>query len=268
MMHNVDGAIGIFDSGMGGLTVAREVMTRLPNESIIYLGDTARLPYGTKSPATVVRYAQTCSELLVKRGIKLLVVACNTASAHAIPILQDTYSIPVVGVVEPGARAAVEASQSGTIGVIGTEGTIQSEVYTLAIHALAPDTTVTSTPCPLFVPLAEEGWIEGAVPLQIAEKYLSTLTKANMDTLVLGCTHYPLLTKTIQQAVGERVTLVDSAKATAGVVEEILAGLQQTAGVDELPIHEYLVSDDPTKFRTVGEPFLGQPIDAVEWLDF
>lgn len=267
-MHSADGAIGVFDSGMGGLTVARQIMKLLPNESIIYLGDTARVPYGTKSPATVVRYAQTCAKILVDRGIKLLVVACNTASAHAIPILQDAYSIPVVGVVEPGARAAVEASRGGAIGVIGTEGTIQSEVYATAIHALASDAQIHSTSCPLFVPLAEEGWVEGAVPLQIAQKYLAVLRKDDIDTLLLACTHYPLLAKTIQQAVGEHVTLVDSAKATARVVEEILIGLQQVANAGELPIHEYVVSDDPDKFSTVGESFLGQRIDTVEWLDF
>lgn len=267
-MLSAEGAIGIFDSGMGGLTVAREVMALLPHESIIYLGDTARVPYGTKSPETVIRYAETCSRILVEREIKLLVVACNTASAHAIPMLQDMYSIPVIGVVEPGARAAVEVSQGGAIGIIGTEGTIQSEVYRLAIQALNPKLVVSSTSCPLFVPLADEGWVHGDVPLKVAQKYLSVFVKDDIQTLVLGCTHYPLLTNTIQQAVGDRVTLVDSAKATAGVVEDILTGLQQCAYADELPIHEYIVSDDPKKFSKVGEPFLGQVIDNVEWLDF
>ena len=267
-MLSTEGAIGVVDSGMGGLTVAREIMSLLPNESIIYLGDTARVPYGTKSPETVIRYAETCSKILVERGIKLLVVACNTASAHAIPVLQDMYPIPVVGVVEPGARAAVNVSRGGAIGVIGTEGTIRSDVYRRAIHTLNPRLEVSSAACPLFVPLADEGWVCGDVPLQIAQKYLSVFVKDDIDTLVLGCTHYPLLTETIQQAVGDRVTLVDSAKATAGVVEEILTGLQQTASEDELPIHEYIVSDDPKTFSRVGEPFLGQTIDNVEWLDF
>ena len=267
-MYNADGAIGIFDSGVGGLTVAGQIMKLLPNESIIYLGDTARVPYGTKSSDTVVRYATACADILVNRGIKLLIVACNTASAHAITILQDTYSIPVVGVVEPGAQAAVQASRGGVIGVIGTEGTIKSEVYTRAIHTIASDAQISSVSCPLFVPLAEEGWIEGPIPSQVAQKYLSRLRIDDMDTLVLGCTHYPLLTKTIQQTIGERVTLVDSAKATARVVEEILTELHQAANAEDLPIHEYLVSDDPNKFRTVGESFLGRYIDTVEWLDF
>jgi glutamate racemase len=267
-MVEVDGAIGIFDSGFGGLTVARRIMESLPNESMIYLGDTARLPYGTKSPATVIRYAETCTEILVSRGIKLLVVACNTASAHAIPILQDKYPIPVVGVVEPGARAAVEVSRGGVIGVIATEGTIESNVYALAIEALAPNARVVSTACPLFVPLAEEGWVEGDVPFQVATEYLKRLANDDMDTLVLGCTHYPLLSKTIQRVIGDRVTLVDSAKATARVVEEILGGLRQLSDDAEMPIHEYIVSDDPKKFSRIGEKFLGKPIDMVEWLDF
>lgn len=267
-MVDVDGAIGIFDSGVGGLTVARAIMDHLPHESIIYLGDTARVPYGTKSPATVIRYAQTCSKILVDRGIKLLVVACNTASAHAIPILQDTYPIPVVGVVAPGAQAAVNVSRGGSIGIIATEGTIKSGVYPEAIQGIAPGMRVASVPCPLFVPLAEEGWVDGEVPLQIARKYLTRFAKEDIDTLVLGCTHYPLLSETIQKAIGDRVTLVDSAKATARVVEEILSGLQQLAEERELPIHEYIVSDDPTKFSVVGERFLGRPIESVEWLDF
>lgn len=265
---DLDGAIGIFDSGFGGLTVARQIMQRMPSESIIYLGDTARLPYGTKSPHTVIRYAEACSKILTMRGIKLLVVACNTASAHAIPTLQATNDIPVIGVVHPGAQTAVQATSNKRIGVIGTQGTIKSGVYTEAIHSIAPDAEVFSKACPLFVPLAEEGWTTGDVPARIAETYISTLMKDDIDTLVLGCTHYPLLTETIQNAVGERVTLVDSAIATARAVEEVLSGMEQLASPEERPFHEYLVSDDPEKFRTIGEAFLGQAIDSVEWIDF
>ncbi|MFP6581892.1 MAG: glutamate racemase [Candidatus Hydrogenedentota bacterium] len=265
---NGDGAIGIFDSGFGGLTVARQIMERMPNESIIYLGDTARLPYGTKSPATVIRYAQACSEILTQRGIKLLVVACNTASAHAIPALQTANSIPVIGVVDPGAHCAVNATKKGPIGIIGTQGTINSQVYRDAIHALTPEAEVVSVPCPLFVPLAEEGWTTGSVPTQIAHHYLDAIMQHEIDTLVLGCTHYPLLAETIQQVVSDRVTLVDSASSTSGAVEEVLRGLNQLALPEEHAIHEYLVSDDPEKFRQLGEQFLGQPIDSVEWLDF
>ena len=268
MAEQFDGAIGIFDSGFGGLTVAGQIMERMPSESIIYLGDTARLPYGTKSPQTVIRYAQNCSDILTERGIKLLVVACNTASAHAIPTLQSIHDIPVIGVVHPGAQTAVESTKNKRIGVIGTQGTIASGVYTEAIHSIAPDAHVFSKACPMFVPLAEEAWTTGSVPEQIADTYVRELTKHDIDTLVLGCTHYPLLTETIQLVATERVTLVDSAKATARAVEEVLSGMDQLASTNEHPIHEYLVSDDPEKFRSIGEAFLGRPIESVEWIDF
>lgn len=267
MLNSHEGAIGIFDSGVGGLTVARAIMERLPQESIIYLGDTARVPYGTKSPNTVIRYAQACSKILGERGIKLLVIACNTASAHAIPTLQEIYSIPVLGVVNPGACAAVNVSSNQSIGIIATEGTINSNVYPQAIHELAPKAEVFSKACPLFVPLAEEGWTTGDIPAQIAETYLETFSQHAIDTLVLGCTHYPLLKETIQQVVGKNVTLVDSAEETARVVEETLSAMQQLSDPAELPIHEYLVSDDPVKFNAVGEYFLGCPVEPVEWVD-
>lgn len=265
---DLDGAIGIFDSGFGGLTVAQAIMERMPNESIIYLGDTARLPYGTKSPSTVIRYAETCANVLIQRGIKLLVVACNTASAHAIPTLQEMYSIPVIGVVEPGARTAVQAQKNGSIGVIGTQGTIQSNSYQDAILSIDPSLNVVTKACPMFVPLVEEGWTHGDIPTQIASHYLDGLLSQNIDTLVLGCTHYPLLADTIQRIVSDRVTLVDSAKSTALAVDEVLTALNQRASEEERAIHEYLVSDDPEKFSVIGERFLGKPIETVEWLDF
>jgi glutamate racemase len=267
MLNSTEGAIGVFDSGVGGLTVAHAIMERLPHESIIYLGDTARVPYGTKSPDTVIRYAKTCSKILIERGIKLLVIACNTASAHAIPALQDMYTIPVLGVVKPGACSAVNATRNNSIGIIATEGTINSNVYPEAIRALAPKAKVYSKSCPLFVPLAEEGWVQGDVPIQVAKAYLDTLMIHNIDTLVLGCTHYPLLNDTIQQVMGKDVTLVDSAKETARVVEETLSAMQQLASPQELPIHEYLVSDDPVRFNIIGTRFLGSPVEPVEWVD-
>ena len=267
MLSNIEGPIGIFDSGVGGLTVAHAIMERLPHESIIYLGDTARVPYGTKSPDTVIRYAKTCSKILLDRGVKLLVIACNTASAHAIPSLQDEYDIPVLGVVNPGASAAVSVSTGKSIGVIGTEGTIKSNVYTNAIKALAPEAIVYSKACPLFVPLAEEGWTEGSIPLEIAKIYLEELSKHKIDTLVLGCTHYPLLATIIQQVVGDKVKLVDSALETARSVEETLKAMGQLSSSAELPIHEFLVSDDPVKFNLIGKRFLGQPVEPVEWVD-
>ena len=267
MPSNFEGSIGIFDSGVGGLTVAKAIMKRMPNESIIYLGDTARVPYGTKSPETVIRYAQTCSKILMERGVKLLVIACNTASAHAIPILQEEYSIPVLGVVNPGAQAAVDVTQTKSIGVIATEGTISSEIYPQAIRSLDPSAQVHTKACPMFVPLAEEGWLEGEVPRQIAQAYLEEYAIHNIDTLVLGCTHYPLLTNTIQEVVGKDVRLVDSAKETARVVHETLNAMDALADSNELGIHEFLVSDDPDKFNRIGEAFLGQRVEPVEWVD-
>lgn len=267
MPNSFEGAIGIFDSGVGGLTVAKAIMECMPNESIIYLGDTARVPYGTKSPETVIRYAQTCSKILIERGVKMLVIACNTASAHAIPILQEEYSIPVLGVVNPGAQAAVDATQTKSIGVIATEGTISSEIYSKAIRSLDTSAHVHTKACPMFVPLAEEGWLEGEVPRKIAQAYLEEYTIHNIDTLVLGCTHYPLLTNTIQEVVGKNVRLVDSAKETARVVHETLNAMDALADSNELGIHEFLVSDDPDKFNRIGEAFLGQRVEPVEWVD-
>lgn len=214
--------IGIFDSGIGGLTVLAALQRRLPGERYIYLGDTARLPYGTKSAETVVRYALRAAEFLADHGIKMLVVACNTASAAALPALEEAMMIPVVGVVAPGARDAVGGS-SGRIGIIGTESTVASGAYPRAVHALRPEVEVVARACPLFVPLAEEGWWDHPVTHEVARLYLEPFTKGRVDTLILGCTHYPLLRGAIAGAVGERVRLVDSAEAVAGEVAEALA---------------------------------------------
>ena len=267
-MYEEDDAIGIFDSGVGGLTVARRITELLPEERLVYLGDTARVPYGTKSPATVTRYAVSCARLLMKRGIKLLVVACNTASAHALDTLRETLEIPVVGVVEPGARAAVSRSTRMKIGVIGTQGTIQSGEYQSAIHALEPAAEVYVKACPLFVPLAEEGWISGAVPEQIAQAYLSELVQEDIDTLVLGCTHYPLLEEVIRRTVGDSIALVDSADETSKVVKETLYGMEPVALTGRVPAHQFLVSDLPDGFMRLGRKFFGQEIESAEWVDF
>ena len=263
-----EAAIGIFDSGVGGLTVFREVAQRLPRESILYLGDTARVPYGTKSADTVVRYAHGCARILQERNIKLLVVACNTASAVAVEQLRDTLDIPVIGVIEPGALAAVKKTRNGHIGVIGTAGTIASGAYSRYITARMPDATIVRKACPLFVPLAEEGWVEGTVPEQVAEAYLSDLLKSDMDTLVLGCTHYPLLKTVIAKTVGNAVTLVDSAEETALVVAESLALAGLTAPEYARPLHQFLSSDDPEAFVRAGRSFLGHDLTPVEWVDF
>ncbi len=214
--------IGIFDSGIGGLTVLAALQRRLPGERYIYLGDTARLPYGTKSAETVVRYALRAADFLGGHGIKMLVVACNTASAAALPALEQAMTVPVVGVVNPGARVAV-ALTSGSVGIIGTESTVASGAYLRAVHALRPEVEVVARACPLFVPLAEEGWWDHPVTREVARLYLEPFTGGRVDTLILGCTHYPLLRGAIAATVGDRVRLVDSAEAITGEVAEVVA---------------------------------------------
>ena len=210
--------LGVFDSGIGGLTVARALFERLPRESVVYFGDTARVPYGPKSPETVRRYSAEILAYLVRRGVKAVVVACNTSTAHALEHLQAHSPVPVVGVIAPGARAAVAATQTGAIGVIGTAGTIASGAYTRAIQALKPGAKVQAQACPLFVPLVEEGWFDHPAAELIAREYLAPLVRAHVDVLVLGCTHYPLLKPLLARVMGKGVTLVDSAEETAKVV--------------------------------------------------
>jgi glutamate racemase len=255
--------IGIFDSGVGGLTVQKAIIERLPGLDTVYLGDTARVPYGTKSPEVVTQYSLRNARFLVARGIDLLVVACNTASAVALPALRAGLAVPVLGVVEPGARAAARASRSGRIGVIGTQSTVASGAYREAIQALRPDAQVTSRACPLFVPLAEEGWTdpEDEVVRLVARRYLGPFAAAGIDTLVLGCTHYPLLRGAIQAAL-PGVELVDSAAAIAAEVRERLPAPAGGAGA-----HSFHFTDVPGRFLEVAERFLGQPIAAAEQVD-
>ncbi len=260
-------AIGIFDSGVGGLTVLKRIAQRLPHEHLCYLGDTARVPYGTKSADTVIRYARSCAARLTERGIKLLVVACNTASAYALETLAGELPVPVVGVVEPGARAAVSRSKNGRIGVIGTAGTVASGAYPRAIAALDPDICVFSKACPLFVPLAEEGWIRGELPRTVARTYLAELDARGIDTLVLGCTHYPLLRGPIAHAAGPQVRLVDSAQETARAVETTLRESDLLRRASTAGRHRFLVSDSPASFAKVGSRFLGHALAGVEWVD-
>jgi glutamate racemase len=261
-------AIGIFDSGVGGLTVFRRIAERLPFESILYLGDTARVPYGTKSADTVIRYARGCARILMERGIKILVVACNTASSCALETLQEELDLPVIGVIEPGAAAAVRKTRNKKIGVIGTAGTIDSEAYPLAIRGIDPQMQVFCRACPLFVPLVEEGWTDGEVVREIARVYLAGMRDRGVDTLVLGCTHYPLLRDTIAGAMDPGVALVDSAEATAEVVAEVLNGMQTFAAEAQQPGYRFLVSDSPSSFAAVGRRFLGRDVGDVEWVDF
>jgi glutamate racemase len=270
---NRDLPIGIFDSGVGGLTVYRALHERLPAERFIYLGDTARVPYGTKSLRTVERYAVENSRFLEARAVKLLVVACNTASALALPAIGRSVSVEVVGVIEPGARAAVEHSRRGRIGVIATEATVNSRAYSKAIARLAPSAEVIEQACPLFVSLAEEGWAESDEARSVAAKYLSEIRRSRPDTLVLGCTHYPILRRVIQEAVGDGVRLIDSGEATAHRVELLLKrnGLAREAQEDEArerqlcdDLDHFYVTDAAERFSSVAERFLGTAPSVLE----
>ncbi len=261
-------AIGVFDSGVGGLTVLKALMQRLPAESTVYLGDTARVPYGTKSGEVVTRYSLACARALLEYDIKALVVACNTASAVALPALEAQLSIPVIGVIIPGANAAAKATKTGRVAVIGTPGTIASGAYQAALRAASPALEVQVRACPLFVPLAEEGWTEGDVPTLVAQKYLRDgLLEDGIDTLVLGCTHYPLLASVIAQVAGSHVQLIDSAKATVERLAQVLEerGLSQVEGA-KVERH-YLVTDTPVRFIEVGARFLGQPLEGARQVD-
>jgi glutamate racemase len=256
--------IGVFDSGIGGLTVFKALADRLPGERMVYLGDTARVPYGTKSAEVVARYSLKNAQFLLEREIKLLVVACNTASAVAVPRLAANLPIPVVGVIEPGAKAAAARGKS-RVGVIGTPGTIRSGAYQRALLAHRPELSVFTQACPLFVPLAEEGWTRGAVPAAIAREYLASLRAQEIDALVLGCTHYPLLREVIAEEMGPNVALIDSAQATSEAVAEALdaRGLRGNGSGG----HAFFVTDTVERFIEVGQRFLGQPIDSAEQVD-
>ena len=256
-------AIGIFDSGVGGLTVLKEIVRALPQEDTIYLGDTARVPYGTKSPETVTRYSRQITSFLVGRDIKLLVVACNTASAFSLDALKEEFPIPIVGVIDPGSRRAASVTKTGKIGVIGTEGTIRSSAYAKAIKRMNPEIEVITRACPLFVPLAEEGWVDNEVARLTARTYLGGLREEGVDTLVLGCTHYPLLKGIIAEVMGDGVTLVDSAEETARTVAEILRNSGSIRPATEQGNHHYFVTDVPAGFIRVGNRFLGGRLGDV-----
>ncbi len=257
-------AIGVFDSGVGGLTVVDALRRRLPDESILYLGDTARLPYGSKSPDTVTRYTRRNIEFLTERGVKAVVVACNTASALALPNLTST--LPTWGVIEPGARKAAAASRSGRIGVIATEATVRSDAYARALRQARPGLEILSRPCPLFVPLVEEGWTDDPVTEQIAERYLRPLLDEEIDTLVLGCTHYPLLVPALQRVAGPGVTLVDSAAAVAEAVAVGLAERGLTAAAGSPISHHLCVTDVGESFHRLARRILGPDV-TLEWVE-
>jgi glutamate racemase len=256
--------IGIFDSGVGGLTVLKELLVQLPGESTVYLGDTARVPYGVRSPETVRRYSFENTRFLVGRGIKLLVVACNTVSAVSLDAIRGSVSVPVVGVIEPGAKAAVAATKTKKIGVIGTDATVRSGSYARAITSIDPSVEVFSLACPLFVPLVEEGWTEGPVVELTAARYLAELKDTGIDTLVLGCTHYPLLKEVLSAAMGPGVRLIDSAVETAAETKVILESLGLRNPGSGQVRRTFCVTDAPEKFMRVGERFLCRRLDHLE----
>jgi len=267
-----DAPLGVFDSGLGGLTVVRALREALPNERIVYLGDTARVPYGTRAASTVIRYALSCARHLVGRDVKAIVVACNTVSAVAPDRLRVELDVPILGVVEPGARAAVAATRTGRIGVLATAGTIASGAYTRAVAQLSTRAEVVGQPAPILVPLAEEGWVDGEVPRLVVARYLEPLARARVDVVVLGCTHYPLLRSVIEDEVrariGPDVAVVDSARATA---VDVRAFLEARALVrqkrDGGPAVKLLVTDVPATFREMAARFLGDEVDQVEQVD-
>jgi glutamate racemase len=257
--------IGVFDSGVGGLTVVAALQRLLPRESILYLGDTARLPYGTKSPQTVLAYSKKNVDFLVGRGVKAVVVACNTASAVAVGELKPP--VPLWGVLGPGAARAAAVSR-GKVGVIATESTIDSDAYGRELRRLRPDVEVVSQPCPLFVPLVEEGWHDDPVAAEVARRYLAPLAARDIDTLVLGCTHYPLLRRVIAEVMGPGVTLVDSAEAVAEVVAADLLRHQLARDESsEQAEHHFCVTDAGTRFAKIGARFLGADALSLEWVD-
>jgi glutamate racemase len=262
-----DRPIGVFDSGIGGLTVVSEMLHHLPNEPIVYFGDTARVPYGPKSPETVLRYSREAAAFLLSRDVKLIVIACNTATAHAAGPLAESLPVPVVGVIEPGARAAVKATRSGRVGVIGTAGTIRSGAYDLAVRRQLEDARVYAQPCPLFVPLVEEGLGRHAAARLVAEDYLRPLQEMDVDVVILGCTHYPVLRELIADIVGNEVLLVDSATETALEVAATLDRLGLRRAAPEPPSHVFAASDAPLRFRDVGRAFVGSVIRSVEQVD-
>lgn len=262
-----DRPIGVFDSGIGGLTVVRELLHTLPNESIVYFGDTARVPYGSKSPAAVLRYSEEAASFLLSRDVKMIVIACNTATAHAAQRLSELLPIPVTGVIEPGARAAVQATRSARVGVIGTAGTIGSGAYDLAVRRRLADARVYAQPCPLFVPVVEEGWFSHGAARLIAEEYLRPLHEMDVDVLILGCTHYPLLRDLIAEVMGPDVQLVDSAAETAREVAEVLDTYDMRRLNAEPPAHAFTASDAPLRFRDIGRSFVGSVLSVVELVD-
>lgn len=256
-MEKINNApIGVFDSGVGGLTVAREINRQLPRESVVYFGDTARVPYGSKSKDTIIRYSRQIVRFLQTKDVKAIVVACNTASAFALDTIEAELNVPVIGVVKPGAKSAIGDTRNKRIGIIGTEGTIKSELYTEYIHSIDPEITVIGKACPLFCPLVEEGMLHDSVTYEIATRYLDELKEQNIDSLILGCTHYPLLRRTIREVMGEGVNLVNPAYETAVSLGEMLEKKGISADIHAKPEYAFYVSDDAERFKSFANSIM------------
>ncbi len=251
--------IGVFDSGVGGLTVVKELIRQLPYEDIVYFGDTARVPYGIKSRETIIKFSIENILFLLKHEVKLICIACNTSSSVALPVIRAHFKVPIVGVIAPGVREAVYATKNQRIGVIGTKGTIKSRAYEIQIKQLDPAIKVVVQACPLFVPFAEEGWLGGDVVLKVAKAYLKPLKEARVDTVILGCTHYPLLKGVIKEVLGKDVALIDSAKQVAIEVKNILSHNNLLRPAGRRGRREFYVSDNPEWFSGLAENFLGRP---------
>ncbi len=260
----MDRPIGIFDSGIGGLTVVKEVIRQLPGEDIVYFGDTARVPYGAKSPQTVIKYSIENTLFLLNFRVKLIIVACNTSSSYSLRILRDNFKIPLIGVITPGAQEALRATKSGRIGVIGTSATVESGAYEKEIRNIDPRAKVFSRACPLFVSLAEEGWLTDKVTYMTADRYLRPLKARRIDTLILGCTHYPLLKQVIGKVMGKSVKIIDSASSVAEEVHAILMSMGELSGSKKKPHHRFFATDAVEHFIRVGEKFLGTKIYRAE----
>lgn len=262
-----DKPIGVFDSGIGGLTVVKRFLSSLPNENIIYFGDTARVPYGSKSNSTVIEYSLQDAQFLINKNVKAIVVACNTASSVAIEELKKTFNVPVIGMIGPGSKSALGKTKNKRIGVIGTRTTINNGAYSKRLKSFDHSLQIYEKACPLFVPLAEEGWINHEATFKIAEEYLNELKEKNIDTLVLGCTHYPILSDVIQEVIGSNVQLIDSGVASAEVVKEELRKLNLLSESKTRGKAEFYVSDIPNKFKEIAELFLGEPVENVQKID-
>lgn len=261
--------IGVFDSGVGGLTVAREIMRQLPNENIVYFGDTARVPYGSKSKDNIIRYSRQIINFLMTKGVKAIVIACNTASAQALDVVQKEYEVPIIGVVEPGARAALEVTESKKVGVIGTEGTVRSGMYEKVIQGIQPDVSVTAKACPLFVPLVEEGFKDHHVTEEIIDYYLASMKETDIDALILGCTHYPLLRSKIMEYVGDKIKLVNPAYETAMDLKKLLQenDMENPDVEGDHGSYSFYVSDAADKFKQFANSIMPYDIETTKQIN-